>query len=101
MLPIVKGPQSTFCRGSSPCPGALQILLISIEEGKDPSAKKALPLVLLLETSGCSNPITAHRACPREQQEFLALLTAQIYFHLAKWALGSSKHSWARAGRGH
>lgn len=86
-------PHRTFRRSSSPCRGAraLQILPVSIEEGQHSSARKALPLLLLLESSGCSNPITAHRGCPRDQQEFLALLTAreQIHFHLAKWALGS------------
>lgn len=32
---------------------ALEILLSDIEEGNDPGAKKALPLLLALGSSGC------------------------------------------------
>lgn len=92
MVPIMQGPAQSAgallpaqgLKPSKPCS-------FSIEEGEDSSANKALPLAVLLESSGCSNPITAHRVRPRDQQEFLALLAAceQICFHLAKWALGS------------
>lgn len=67
-----------LCKSSSCCRGAqaLKILLVYIEEEKDSSAEKAPPLLLVLESSRCSKPITAHRVCPRDKQEFLAFLAA-------------------------